>query len=115
MTSEANRTALRERIEKAQQRLTNRPASEYARDAAHEAIDFVKANPLLVIGAAAAVGLALGTMSRGGRKAATATGFLGRIATDAAIAFALTMYERASERRDEAAQNEGDLQDLAAD
>lgn len=101
MTSEARRTALRQRIESAQQRLTERPASEYARKAAHEAIDFAKANPLLVVGAGAALGLMLGAMSRGGRKAATATGFLGRFAADAAIAFALTLYERASERAEE--------------
>lgn len=101
MTSEAKRSALRERIEQAQARLAGRPPSELAREAAHEAIDFAKANPMVVIGAAAALGLALGAMSRGGRKAATATGVLSRIATDAAFAFALAMYERATERAEE--------------
>lgn len=98
MTSEDKRGALRARISKAQQRMTARPASDIARDTAGSVIEYAKTNPLIVIGGAVAIGLTLGSLTRGGRKAATATGLLGRIATDAAIAFALTMYERASER-----------------
>ena len=106
MTSDEKRVALRDRIAKAQQRLTEHPASEQARDTAGALIDYAKRNPALVVGGAAALGLVLGSLSRSGRKAATATGLLGRIATDAAIAFALAMYERAAERARETADDD---------
>jgi hypothetical protein len=101
VTSQDKRIALRERITKAQQRISENPASGYAREAADHAVGFAKRNPLVVVGGAVTLGLALGSLSQRGKRAAATTGLMGRIATDAAIAFAVAMYERASTRRDE--------------
>ncbi|HSM53173.1 MAG TPA: hypothetical protein VK839_03225 [Erythrobacter sp.] len=97
-TTEDKRSALRTRIENAQERLAGHHVADQARDAAGTLVDYAKRNPLVVLGGVAALGLVLGRLSRGGRAAATASGLLGRIATDAAIAFALTMYDKAVQR-----------------
>lgn len=107
MTRDDRRAALRERITQAQQRISSRPASDYARDTVEHLIEYAKAKPLVAVGAAVALGLALGSLTRRGRKAATATGLAGRVATEAAIAFALALYERASHRDDEAGAEAG--------
>ncbi|QIG53023.1 hypothetical protein G6N82_01585 [Altererythrobacter sp. BO-6] len=101
MASEDKRNALRQRIETAQNRLSENPASNYAREAADQVIGFAKANPLVVLAGAVAVGLTLGSLSQRGKKAAAATGVFRRFATDAAIAFAVALYERASHRSEE--------------
>lgn len=101
MASEDKRNALRQRIETAQNRLSENPASDYAREAADQVIGFAKANPLVVLAGAVAVGLTLGSLSQRGKKAAAATGVLSRLATDAAIAFAVALYERTSHRSEE--------------
>lgn len=106
MTSDDKRSALKRRITAAQHRIEANPASEYARDAANAAYDFARKNPIALIGGAAVLGLALGSLSKRGRKTATATGLLGRFATDAAVAFALAIYGRASQRPDDASEGE---------
>ncbi|MGQ7829015.1 hypothetical protein [Altererythrobacter sp. Z27] len=111
-TTEDKRSALRTRIQNAQERLAGHQVADQARDAAGTLVDYAKRNPLIVLGGAAALGLALGRLSRGGRAASTATSLLGRIATDAAIAFALTMYDKAVQRAKEE-QEEGDLPHLS--
>ncbi len=114
MTSEDKRNALRERITTAQQRLSNTAADHYARIAARKVVDFAKGNPLLLIGGGLALGLTLGSLSRrSSRAAATAAGLLGRIATDAAIAFALAMYERATQQADQDDEGEAEADDAA--
>lgn len=113
MTSEDKRSALRERITTAQQRLSNSSGDDYARIAAKKVVEFAKGNPLLLIGGGLALGLTLGSLSRRSRTAATAAGLLGRIATDAAIAFALAMYERATDEGDEDEMDEALAGDLA--
>jgi len=81
--------------------LGERPPERIAADAADAAVSFAKQNPILVIGGVAVLGLAIGGISRRGRKAAAKGGMLSRIATDAAIGFALAMYEKANAARNE--------------
>lgn len=111
-TTEDKRSALRTRIEKAQERLAGHQVADQARDAAGTLANYAKRNPLVVCGGVAALGLVIGRLSRGGRAASTATSLLGRIATDAAIAFALTMYDKAVQRAKEE-QDEGTLPRLS--
>jgi len=101
MTREQKREALKERIAAAQARLGERPPEKIAADAADAAVSFAKQNPILVIGGVAVLGLAIGGISRRGRRAAAKGGMLSRIATDAAIGFALAMYEKANASRNE--------------
>ena len=96
MTREHKREALKERIAVAQARFNDRPPDEIVADAAAAAFDFAKQNPLVVIGGAVVLGLTIGSLSRRGRKAARTGGILARIAIDAAIGFALAMYEKAN-------------------
>ena len=110
MTREHKREALKERIAAAQARFSDRPPEEIVADAAGAAFDFAKQNPLVVIGGAVVLGLTLGSLSRHGRKAATIGGILARIATDAAIEFALTMYQKVNHESKEVGLAKG--QDL---
>lgn len=104
MTREDKREALKERIAASQARFADKQPEETAASAASAAFNFVKKHPVLAIGGAAVLGLALGSFSRSGRRAAAAGGLLTRLATDAALGFAFAMYEKAS-----AAQSEVDL------
>ncbi len=111
-TTENKQSALRTRIEKAKERLAGHQVADQARDAAGTLLDYAKRNPLVVLGGAAALGLALGRLSRGGRAASTATSLIARITTDAAIAFALTIYDKAAQRAKEEPEK-GDLPRLS--
>jgi ElaB/YqjD/DUF883 family membrane-anchored ribosome-binding protein len=64
------RDALRARIEAAERRNADRSLADQARAAADAAIDYTRANPLTVIGSALAFGLALGLLTRPGRRVA---------------------------------------------
>lgn len=110
MTREQQRAALKERIAKAQARFGDRSPEELAADAAQSALNFAKQNPLLIIGGTIALGLALGSLTRRGRKAAATGGIFTRIATDAAIGFAFAMYEKANAAKSEVGLAKG--QDL---
>ena len=112
MTRDQKREALKERIAAAQARFGDRSPEEIVADAASATFTFAKQNPFLVIGAAAVLGLALGSFSRRGRKTAATGGLFTRIATDAAIGFAFAMYEKFSAAQKEVGLAKG--QDLIA-
>jgi hypothetical protein len=75
---ETKRDSLRARIEAAERRNAEKSLADNARAAAQAAVDYTRAHPLTVIGGALAVGLAVGLMTRPGRRAvlraATGTG-----------------------------------------
>ena len=98
MTRDTKREALRQRIEAAQERLAGRSPQEIASDAAESAVSFAKENPWVVVGGVVAAGLIIASFTRSGKKAAKSTSLFTRIATDAAIGFALAMYEKANEK-----------------
>ena len=98
MTREEKREMLKGKIEAARARFGDRHPEDIAAEAASKAFTYARQNPWTFIAGGAILGLALGTLSRRGRKAATASGILGRLATDAAIGFALAMYEKAGRK-----------------
>lgn len=66
----AGRDSLRARIEAAERRNAERTLADQARAAANAAVDYTRANPLTVIGGALVVGLAIGLLTRPGRRVA---------------------------------------------
>ncbi|MFO6447239.1 hypothetical protein ACLBKU_08855 [Erythrobacter sp. NE805] len=68
------RDALRARIEAAERRNAERTLADQAREAAGAAADYTRAHPLTVIGGAVALGLAIGLLTRPGRRVARQAG-----------------------------------------
>ncbi len=64
------RDELRAKIEASERRMAERTLADSAQEAAGAATDYVKQNPLTVLGGAIAVGLLLGAVSKPGRRAA---------------------------------------------
>lgn len=69
-SADGKRDALRARIEAAERRNAERTLADTARDAATAAVDYTRSHPLTVIGGALAVGLAIGLLTRPGRRLA---------------------------------------------
>lgn len=63
------RDELRAKIEARERRIAERTLADDARDAANAATQYMKENPLQVVGGAIAVGLVIGLMTSSGRKA----------------------------------------------
>ena len=110
MTRDQKREALKERIAAAQARFGTRSPEEIAADAASAAFGYAKEKPFVVLGGAVLIGLVLGSLSKRGRKSAAAGGMVTRLATDAAIGFALAIYEKANATKTEVGLAKG--QDL---
>lgn len=98
MTREQDREALRRKIEAAEARFSDQTPEQVVRENTSGALAYAKQNPGKVLSAAALLGLTLGILSRRGRKTVTISGLAGRIATEAAIGFALAMYQKSRER-----------------
>lgn len=134
------RDSLRARIEAAERRNADRTLADNARQAAQAAADYTRANPLIVIGGAVAVGLAIGLLTRPGRQVArraassatsavsgaassaasgvkgmTASGGsrLGRMLGDAAVAYVLTLIDEALDSARTGQDRAADLGDAA--
>ena len=69
-TAADQRDALRAKIEARERRIAERTLADEARAAAGAATEYVKANPLTVVGGAIALGLIIGLMTKPGRRAA---------------------------------------------
>lgn len=134
------RDSLRARIEAAERRNADRTLADNAREAAQAAADYTRANPLIVIGGAVAVGLAIGLLTRPGRQMArrvtssatgavsgaaskTASGVkgvavsggsrLGRMLGDAAVAYVLTLIDEVLDSARAGQDRAADLGDAA--
>ncbi|MEL7197034.1 MAG: hypothetical protein AAGL10_01860 [Pseudomonadota bacterium] len=68
--TEQPRDALRAKIEASERRIAERTVADQASDAAGAATQYVKDNPLTVLGGAIAIGLIIGLMTKPGRNAA---------------------------------------------
>ena len=68
LTDEQKREKLRERIEAGEQRNEERTLAEQAKDAADSAMEFTKKHPFAVVGGVLLAGLAIGAMTRPGRR-----------------------------------------------
>lgn len=70
LPTDGKRDSLRARIETAERRNAERTLADNARAAASAASDYTRAHPLTVIGGALAAGLAIGLLTRPGRRMA---------------------------------------------
>ena len=99
-TDADKREALRAKINAGEERNAERSFADQAKDAADGALEFVKANPIKSIAAVAVGALVIGAMSRpgrrAGRKAGSKAGTLAAVATDAALAYGLSLLDAAS-------------------
>ena len=68
--ADEKRDQLRAKIEASERRIAERTLAEQAKEAAEAATDYVKANPLKVVGGAVVVGLLVGAMTAPGRRVA---------------------------------------------
>lgn len=137
----AARDSLRARIEAAERRNADRNLAEQARSAANAAVDYTRANPLAVIGGALAVGLAIGLLTRPGRRVAgrlahsageavsgatsTASSGAKRLASkggsriglllgEAAVTYLMTMIDDALDAANDGRDRAGELGDAAS-
>lgn len=78
VSDDNSRDTLRTRIEAAERRNAERTLADQARAAAGAAVDYTRAHPLTMIGGALLLGLAIGALTRPGRRV------MGRVATGAA-------------------------------
>lgn len=100
MTSDS-RDALRQRIEQGEARLAERDFARAAGDAAKAATDFVRAHPVASIAGVAVIALAVGAMTRPGRRLGNRAAGLASYATEAGIAYALGMLDAAGDLADD--------------
>ncbi|MFZ1742178.1 MAG: hypothetical protein WAT93_04950 [Pontixanthobacter sp.] len=113
MSSEEKRQELKAKIEAAESRNAERNLGNYARDAAETATNFVKEHPIATVAGVAAVGLAIGAMTRPGRKVAIQSGkrasALATYATELGLAYASGLFDAAG---DAATSGRDRLEDL---
>lgn len=98
LTDQEKRDQLRARIEAGEKRQEERSFLDQAKNVADSAVDFAKRHPVATVAGAIAVGLAVGAMTRRGRELGRRGGSLASYATDAAIAYGLSMIEGAGDK-----------------
>lgn len=100
VTDDAKRDELRAKIEAGERRNAERSVGDYAREAGEKATDFVKEHPLATIAGVAVVGLAIGAMTRPGRRAARTAGrktsAFANYAAELGMAYASGLFDAAS-------------------
>ena len=94
-TDADKREALRAKIDAGEERNAERSFADQAKEAAEGALEFVKANPIKSVTAVAVGALLIGAMTRPGRRAGRKAGTLAAVATDAALAYGLSLLDAA--------------------
>lgn len=101
MTSDEKRDELRARIEAAEARNEERTIGDYAREATEKATDFVKEHPFATLAGVAALGLAIGAMTRPGRRVGRQAGrrasAFATYATELGMAYAMGLLDSAGD------------------
>ena len=101
MTENEKRDRLRERIDAAEARNAARTVADQAREAAATATDFVKRHPLATVAGVAVAGLAIGAMTRPGRragkKASKRAGAFASYAAEIGLAYATGLLDKAGD------------------
>lgn len=113
-TDEEKRDELRAKIEAAEKRNDERSIADQAKEAADTAVEFAKRHPLLTVGGAIVAGLAIGAMTRRGRRLGRRGGAFAALATDAALAYGARMIDRATDAAEFAGDRIEDMGDSAA-
>lgn len=114
-TDAEKREALRNKIAAGEQRQAQRSFAEQAKDAADNALGYVRANPLKTVAAVAVGALVIGAMTRPGRRAGRKAGALAGVATDAALAYGLSLLESAGDAASKGQEKLGDLGSAVSD
>ena len=114
LSDQQKRDQLRARIEAGERRNEERTLADQAKEAADTAVEFTKKHPYAVIGGAIAVGLAIGAMTRPGRRLGKRGGVLAGLAMDAALAYGARMLDNATNAAQLAGDKFEDLSDTAA-
>lgn len=112
-TDAQKREALRAKIDQGQARQTERNYAEQAKAVADDALEYVKANPLKTVAAVAVGALMIGAMTRPGRKAGKRAGRLAGVATDAVIAYGLSLLDAGKDAAESTPGRLADLSDTA--
>ena len=113
LTDEDKRAQLREKIGAAEQRHADRSVGDIAKEAAETVTDFAKRHPLATVAGAIGLGLAIGAMTRPGRRLTRRTGVLAAMAADTAVNYGLNAFDRAGTATSAAARTGSDgLHDL---
>ena len=97
LTDEERRENLRERIEAAETRNEERSLGDYAREATDTATEFVKEHPITAIAGVAAIGLAIGAMTRPGRRLGRRAGAIATYASEMGLAYASGLLDQAGD------------------
>lgn len=103
------REALRQRIDEGELRQQARRVADQARDTAGGFIDYAKEHPLRIVAGAIAVGLAVGAMTKPGRRVGKRGGALAALAADAALAYGLKVWKGALDAGSDAGDAARDL------
>ena len=90
---EAKRAELRDRIAAAEQRNEQRSFGDYAKEAADGVTSFAKEHPIATVAGAVAIGVAIGAMTRPGRRLARRGGAMAALAREAVLAYGLSMID----------------------
>ena len=112
-TDAEKREALRGKIAAAEERQAQRSFADQAKDAADSALGYVRANPLKAVAAVTIGALVIGALTRPGRragaKAGRKDGALAGVATDAALAYGLSLLDSAGSAASKGQERLADL------
>ncbi len=111
MSTKEQRDALRAKIEAAEQRNADRSIGDYAREASDKATAFVKEHPIATVAGVAVLGLAIGAMTRPGRRAGRRAGALATYFTDMGLAYASGLFDTAGDAVRHGGEKLGDWSD----
>lgn len=118
VTSDSKREQLKERIAAGEARNAARSIADGAKQAASDAGEFVKRNPLVAVGGAIAIGLAIGAMTKPGRrmarKAVGRSSVMANLARDAVLAYGVKFIDDATSAARTGQDKLEDLGDAAA-
>ncbi|OZA92029.1 hypothetical protein U4960_09430 [Altererythrobacter sp. H2] len=119
LKNDEQRDILRSRIEAAEERNAARDLNDRARKAAETAKEFVREHPLATVAGVALLGLAIGAMTKRGRRAGRVAGssagkWIG-YATELGLAYAATALDQAGDAARAGQDKLGDLGDTLGD
>jgi ElaB/YqjD/DUF883 family membrane-anchored ribosome-binding protein len=114
-TDAEKREALRGKIAAGERRNADRSLADQAKAAADGALEYVKANPLKAVAGVALGALIIGAFTKPGRKLTRKTGKMANVATEAALAYGLSLLESAGAAADKGQDKLADLGEAVGD
>lgn len=114
-TDAEKREALRAKIDEGEERNSRRTLTDQAKEAADGALDYVKANPLRSVAMVAIGALLVGAMTRPGRRAGRKAGAMAGVATEAALAYGMSLLDAAGSAASKGQDKLADLGETVSD